>query len=128
MKIRIWGARGSIPASLKSKQVEEKICQAILGLPVDIDTCDEEAVRAYVGGLPPLLRGTAGTDTPCVEIRAGEDILVVDAGSGFAALGEELLKGAFGRGEGTLHLLMSHLHWDHIQGFPMFMPEPVKRT
>ena len=122
MKIRIWGARGSIPASLKSKHVEEKICQAILGLPADVDTRDEEAVRAYVGGLPPLLRGTAGTDTPCVEIRAGEDILVVDAGSGFAALGTELSKGPFGRGEGTLHLLMSHLHWDHIQGFPMFMP------
>ncbi|MEE8390668.1 MAG: protein kinase, partial [Anaerolineae bacterium] len=122
MKIRIWGARGSIPASLKSTHVEEKICQAILGLPADIDTRDEEAVRAYVGGLPPLLRGTAGTDTPCVEIRAGEDILVVDAGSGFAALGTELSKGPFGRGEGTLHLLMSHLHWDHIQGFPMFMP------
>ncbi|MCP4544308.1 MAG: tetratricopeptide repeat protein [Chloroflexi bacterium] len=122
MKIRIWGARGSIPASLKSEQVEEKICQAILGMPAGIDTKDEAAVRAYVGGLPPLLRGTAGTDTPCVEIRAGEDILIVDAGSGFSALGEELSKGPFGRGEGTLHLLMSHLHWDHIQGFPMFMP------
>ncbi len=122
MKIRIWGARGSIPASLKSEQVEEKICRAILGLPAGLDTSNEEAVRAYVMGLPPLLRGTAGTDTPCVEIRAGEDILVMDAGSGFASLGEELSKGPFGRGEGTLHLLLSHLHWDHIQGFPMFMP------
>jgi len=122
MKIRIWGARGSIPSSLKSKEVEDKIYQAISGLPAGVDTHDEEAVRAYIRGLPPLLRGTAGGDTPCVEIRAGDDILVVDAGSGFPALAEELSKGPFGRGEGTLHLLISHLHWDHIQGFPMFMP------
>jgi anti-anti-sigma factor len=33
-----------------------------------------------------------------------------------------LLKGPLGRGEGTLHLFISHPHWDHIQGFPMFMP------
>jgi anti-anti-sigma factor len=122
MRIRIWGARGSIPASLKSEEVEDKIRRAILGLPAGIDTRDEEAVWAYVRGLPPLLRGTAGANTPCVEIRAGEDLIIVDAGTGISALGEELLKGPFGRGEGTAHLVMSHLHWDHIQGYPMFMP------
>ena len=122
MRIRIWGARGSIPASLKSEEVEDKIHRAILGLPAGIDTRDEEAVWAYVRGLPPLLRGTAGANTPCVEIRAGEDVIIVDAGTGISALGEELLKGPFGRGEGTAHLVMSHLHWDHIQGYPMFMP------
>ncbi|MDY7077183.1 MAG: tetratricopeptide repeat protein [Chloroflexota bacterium] len=121
MRIRIWGARGSIPSSIKPEEVEEKICRAILGLP-DIDPHDEEAVRAYVGELPPLLRGTAGGNTPCVEIQAGGELFVVDAGSGFHDLGIELLQGPFGRGEGTLHLLISHLHWDHIQGFPMFMP------
>jgi predicted ATPase/phosphoribosyl 1,2-cyclic phosphodiesterase/anti-anti-sigma regulatory factor len=121
MKITIWGARGSIPSPLRPEEVEEKICQVILGLP-DIDIHDEEAVRAYVGELPPLVRGTAGGNTPCVEIQAGGELLVIDAGSGIQVLGMELMKGPFGRGEGTLHLFLSHLHWDHIQGFPMFTP------
>ena len=121
MKIRIWGARGSIPSPLQPREVEEKICQAILGLP-DIDTHDEEAVRAYVSTLPTMLRGTAGGNTPCIEIQTGGELFVMDAGSGIQALGQELMKGPFGRGEGVMHLFISHLHWDHLQGFTMFLP------
>jgi phosphoribosyl 1,2-cyclic phosphodiesterase/tetratricopeptide (TPR) repeat protein/anti-anti-sigma regulatory factor/tRNA A-37 threonylcarbamoyl transferase component Bud32 len=121
MRIRFWGVRGSIPSSLRFEEVEEKIFHAIVGLP-DINTTDPEAVWAYIRDLPPLVRGTAGGNTPCVEIQAGGNLLVVDAGSGLHQLGLELLKGPFGRGEGTLHLFISHPHWDHIQGFPMFMP------
>lgn len=121
MKIKIWGVRGSIPSSLTTTEIEDKIRQAILGLP-DIDPHDEQAVEEYIATLPQTLRGTAGGNTPCVEVRCGNDLIVLDAGSGFHNLGRELLTGAFGRGEGELHLLISHLHWDHIQGFPMFMP------
>lgn len=121
MKVRIWGARGSIPAPLRPEEVEEKIYQAILGMPY-IDTGDPEAVRAYVKDLHPLARGTAGGNTPCIEVRAGGHLLVIDAGSGLHVLGQQLLKGDFGRGEGVIHLFISHLHWDHLDGFPMFMP------
>ena len=121
MRIRFWGVRGSIPSSLRFEEVEKKIFQAIIGLP-DIDTVNPEAVWAYIRALPPLVRGTAGGNTPCIEIQAGGNLLVIDAGSGLHQLGLELLKGPFGRGEGTLHLFISHPHWDHIQGFPMFMP------
>ena len=62
MKIKIWGTRGSIPAPISSAQIEEKICQAILAMP-QINTQDPEAVRAYVGKLPPMARGTAGGNT-----------------------------------------------------------------
>ncbi len=122
MKIRIWGARGSIPSPLKLDQVEEKIIQAILGLPKGLDTGEENTVREYVAGLPPLARGTAGGNTPCVEVRAGGELFVLDAGSGIHQLGLELLEQEFGRGQGVMHLFISHPHWDHIQGFPMFMP------
>lgn len=121
MKIKIWGARGSIPSPLKPGEVEEKICQAILGLP-DIDTRDEEAVWDYIRSLPPLWRGTTGGNTSCVEVRVGGEIFIIDAGSGLRELGLELMKGACGRGQGTIHLLFSHAHWDHIQGFPFFLP------
>jgi anti-anti-sigma factor len=88
----------------------------------EMDTRDEEAVRAYVRGLPLLQRGTAGGNTPCVEIQSGGETLIIDAGSGIRELGIELMKGPCGQGKGTLHLLITHPHWDHIQGFPLFQP------
>jgi phosphoribosyl 1,2-cyclic phosphodiesterase len=59
-----------------------------------------------------------GGNTSCVEIRAGETVLVLDAGTGIRALGDQLLR------ERAPHvtLLLSHLHWDHIQGLPFFVP------
>jgi phosphoribosyl 1,2-cyclic phosphodiesterase/anti-anti-sigma regulatory factor len=125
MRIKIWGCRGSLPAPLKPGQVEEKIVRAILGVSThipELDTADEAAVRGYVKGMDALSRGTAGGETTCVEIRAGETLFVIDAGTGIRDLGLELMNGPFGRGEGELHLLFSHPHWDHIQGFPFFLP------
>ncbi|GAB4424200.1 MAG: hypothetical protein Kow0031_03070 [Anaerolineae bacterium] len=121
MKIRIWGARGSIPSPLKPAEVESKLHQAIFGMPA-IDTHNSDAVWGYVRSLPPLVRGTAGGNTTCVEVQAGGEIFIIDAGSGIRELGLELMKGPCGRGQGTLHLLFSHLHWDHVQGFPFFVP------
>ena len=121
MKIRIWGARGSIPSPLKPEDIEEKIFQAIYGMP-NIDTSDTEAVWEHISELPPLIRGTAGGNTSCVEIQAGGETLIIDAGSGIRELGIELMKGPCGHGKGTLHLFFSHAHWDHIQGFPFFQP------
>ena len=64
-----------------------------------------------------------GGNTTCIEVRTDEGKLIIfDAGTGIRALGWELLKLEFGRGEGEAHILFTHTHWDHIQGFPFFMP------
>jgi phosphoribosyl 1,2-cyclic phosphodiesterase len=60
-----------------------------------------------------------GGNTPCMEVRAGKQVLIFDAGSGIRALGEKLLK-EFKKIDATL--LFSHYHWDHIHGFPFFAP------
>ena len=122
MKIKIWGARGSIPSPLTPEAVREKIYQAILGLGNNIDPTDSSLVRAYVDGLLPLVGGTAGGNTACVEIQADNQIFIIDAGSGIRELGVELMAGPCGQGQGVLHLFFSHAHWDHIQGFPFFRP------
>ena len=62
-----------------------------------------------------------GGNTACVEIRSGQDILVFDAGTGIRELGLALAKEFRGRAL-TIHLFISHTHWDHIQGFPFFVP------
>lgn len=67
-----------------------------------------------------------GGNTSCVEVRIGDDLLVFDAGTGLRELGVQLMKEK--RKELTVHLFLSHPHWDHIQGFPFFNPAYVKTT
>ncbi|MDP7362217.1 MAG: MBL fold metallo-hydrolase [Candidatus Latescibacteria bacterium] len=63
-----------------------------------------------------------GGNTPCVEVRgtAGE-VIILDAGIGLHWLGQRLMGEGFASG-GEAHVLLSHLHWDHIQGIPFFTP------
>ncbi|MBM3812234.1 MAG: MBL fold metallo-hydrolase [Acidimicrobiia bacterium] len=58
-----------------------------------------------------------GGNTACVEVRLqGGPPVVLDAGTGIRRLGLEL------RGCPLIHLLLTHFHWDHIQGLPFFDP------
>jgi phosphoribosyl 1,2-cyclic phosphodiesterase len=59
-----------------------------------------------------------GGNTSCVEVRAGKAILIFDGGTGLRLLGKKLAKEA----PLTAHMFFSHVHWDHIQGFPFFEP------
>jgi phosphoribosyl 1,2-cyclic phosphodiesterase len=59
-----------------------------------------------------------GGNTSCVEVRAGKAILIFDGGTGLRLLGKKLLKEM----PLTAHMFFSHVHWDHIQGFPFFEP------
>jgi phosphoribosyl 1,2-cyclic phosphodiesterase len=64
-----------------------------------------------------------GGNTSCVEVRPKDGTqIIIDAGTGIRKLGKELMQGAFGEGKGQAHLLISHTHWDHIQGMPFFAP------
>lgn len=62
-----------------------------------------------------------GGNTSCVEMRADGELIILDAGSGIRSLGIAL-ENEFGSRPINLTLLITHAHWDHIQGFPFFVP------
>ena len=62
-----------------------------------------------------------GGNTSCVEVRVDDTLFICDGGTGLRELGSDLLERAKGKPL-TAHFLFSHMHWDHIQGFPFFTP------
>ncbi len=77
-------------------------------------------VRFYgVRGSIAVSGSRIGGNTACVEVTSGGHRLILDAGTGIRALGEVMMR------EGAPQqatMFFSHLHWDHVQGFPFFTP------
>lgn len=122
MKVRFWGTRGSIPVSLTGDHIRDKLIAAVRGTIGRPIVSDDDAVR-YVDSLPFAVRGTYGGHSSCVEIvDAGDTHVILDMGSGARALGASMLARYGPRRPQTYHVFMSHLHWDHIMGFPFFTP------
>ncbi|MBX3130278.1 MAG: MBL fold metallo-hydrolase [Polyangiaceae bacterium] len=62
-----------------------------------------------------------GGNTSCVSLRVGNALYVCDGGTGLRELGVSLMQEQPNDAI-EAHLFFSHTHWDHIQGFPFFMP------
>jgi phosphoribosyl 1,2-cyclic phosphodiesterase len=122
MHVRFWGTRGSLPASLTAKQIRTKLVRAIRAAR-GRDLATDEAIDAFLDNeLPFSVRGSYGGNTPCVEIGDQPECVICDAGTGLRDFGNAWLRSAGGAQPAVFHLFLSHLHWDHIQGFPFFVP------
>lgn len=127
MKARIWGARGSLPVALTHKQIRAKLVTALEGA-IGRNLDSAEKVADYVDNhLGFEVNGTYGGNSSCVEVEAWDtdaihEHIVMDFGSGARPLaGSKLARYGPGKPQ-TYHVFMSHLHWDHIMGFPFFTP------
>jgi len=68
-----------------------------------------------------------GGNTTSVDLVAsGGPRLLIDLGTGGTELAKQLMTSEFGKGHGTLPILLSHTHLDHIQGLPFFTPFFIK--
>ena len=124
MLVRFWGTRGSIPVALTSADIRRKIEAALtLAIAKGVDTL--EKLPAFIAhDLDFSVSQTYGGHSPCVQIAdAGAGYLTCDMGSGARAFGARLMSHHSAPIE--VDVLMSHVHWDHIMGFPFFAPAYV---
>jgi phosphoribosyl 1,2-cyclic phosphodiesterase len=122
MYVRFWGTRGSLSASITARQIREKISRAIRSFRSRNLAADEE-IEAFIDrDIPFAVRGSYGVNTACIEIGGGEECVLCDAGTGIRDFGNAFMHSERGRSAAVFHLFLSHLHWDHIQGFPFFAP------
>jgi phosphoribosyl 1,2-cyclic phosphodiesterase len=123
MKAIFWGTRGSLPSPLSAKAVEAKIVNALVkGANAGLDTAAK--ARAFCENELSFAEShTYGGNTACVQIDVGgPDYLICDLGTGVREFSlSALAKHGPGKPQ-TYHVLVSHVHWDHIMGFPFFVP------
>ena len=121
MRVRFWGTRGSIPVATSGVAIRRKLVAALtqaVGRRLDTPA----AIEAFVDQLDFTVRHTFGGNSSCVELDAGDDGYVLcDLGSGARAFGNHVLAARRGV-PAAYHVFMSHTHWDHIMGFPFFLP------
>jgi phosphoribosyl 1,2-cyclic phosphodiesterase len=127
VKVRIWGARGSLPVALNSRQVRGKLVAALEGaIGRNLDSADK--IAHYVDHeLGFDVRGTFGGNSSCVEVEVWDpatstEHVILDLGSGVRPFGNAMMARYGAGAPQTYHVFMSHLHWDHIMGFPFFTP------
>lgn len=122
MKIRFWGSRGSLPVSLNATGVRQKLIDA-LEAARDHHFENKSQIENFIDHeLPFKTRGSFGGNTSCVEIDIrGNERVICDMGSGARSLAENMIA-RFGPKGQTYHIFMSHMHWDHMMGFPFFTP------
>ena len=125
MKVRFWGTRGSLPVAQKSSAIRDKIAAALVAAD-GRRFADLDEARGFADGeLDFAVAGTYGGATSCVEIEAGGDgdaFIVCDLGSGLREFGLDAMGRCAAGHVRTYHVFLSHFHWDHIMGFPFFVP------
>ncbi|MEL6998222.1 MAG: MBL fold metallo-hydrolase [Pseudomonadota bacterium] len=121
--VKFWGTRGSIPRPQSREQIETQI-EAVLNAATPADIANRESVRAFIAsGANESLPTIYGGNTACVQVsEPSGPSLLIDFGSGAREYAAEVMRTTGPVAAQPYHVLMSHFHWDHIMGFPFFMP------
>ena len=121
--VKFWGTRGSIPRP-QVQEAEHARLRAVLNEATPEDIRTPADVEAFInsncrGKLPTVYGG----NTACVQVFDDEGpSLLIDFGTGCRDFSSQMLRRHGPVAPEPYHVLMSHFHWDHIMGFPFFMP------
>jgi anti-anti-sigma factor len=120
--VHFWGTRGSLAAPLGASSVREKIREALLAAR-GRNLSDPQVLDTFIDReLPFSVHGTFGGNTSCVQIGGGDEYLVCDLGTGVREFGNHVLAEHGPDQRHCFNVFLSHVHWDHIMGFPFFVP------
>jgi phosphoribosyl 1,2-cyclic phosphodiesterase len=125
MRIRFWGTRGSLPVCLTAADIKQKIVESLVAAGGRTFKTRQDAQSFVEGELPFSISHTYGGNSSCVEIDTGTgEYVLCDLGTGARPFGLHVMSQKKGAAS-TFHIFLSHLHWDHIMGFPFLVPAYV---
>jgi phosphoribosyl 1,2-cyclic phosphodiesterase len=124
MRVKFWGTRGSLPVAMTADMVRQKLIKAF-NAAIGVPLVTPEAIEDFVDTkLPFQIAGAFGGHSSCVQLETGSaDFVMLDVGSGARPFGNYSMQASAGKGR--YHIFLSHPHWDHIMGFPFFIPAYV---
>jgi phosphoribosyl 1,2-cyclic phosphodiesterase len=123
MLVRFWGTRGSLPVAQRSDAILNKLGRALMAANGRRFASEAEARAFTQAELDFATRATYGGATSCVEVEGADAaFLVCDMGSGLREFGIDAFRRCAAGHARSYHFFMSHMHWDHIMGFPFFGP------
>jgi phosphoribosyl 1,2-cyclic phosphodiesterase len=121
MKIKLWGIRGTMPSS-PSPHIWASDFRRLFYQFFTQGYSQLREVDIFLGQQKVTHVGGYGVATTCVEVTTPKGQLIIDAGSGIKNLGDRMMAGPCGKGQGRVHIYLGHFHWDHIIGLPFFTP------
>ena len=122
MLVRFWGTRGSLPVAPTADTIRGKIARALVAAEGKRFSDETEAMTFIEQQFAFAAGASYGGATPCVEIESGPSYFICDMGSGLRPFGLDSIKRNAAGHSKTYNFFQSHLHWDHIMGFPFFAP------
>lgn len=123
MLVRFWGTRGSLPTAMRSSEVRDKLIGALKTANGRHFQSDAAIGNFVDNELDFPVRATYGGASSCVELDgASEEFIVCDMGSGLREFGLDSMRRSRNGRKIIYNVFMSHMHWDHIMGFPFFVP------
>jgi phosphoribosyl 1,2-cyclic phosphodiesterase len=121
MLVRFWGTRGSLPVASTAEAIRRKIVNALLAADGRRFKDEADAEDFVESELSFAASASYGGASPCVELEGGEgSYFICDMGSGLRQFGLDSMRRNAAGHRKTYNFFLSHLHWDHIMGFPFF--------
>ncbi|MCB1321824.1 MAG: MBL fold metallo-hydrolase, partial [Leptospiraceae bacterium] len=120
MIVRLWGVRGSLPTPLSTEEMQGKMLRALEYAREAWQSDAGLGEEAIVSAMPPEPSSVIGGETTCIEVQHDDHLLILDLGTGARKLGLDLNQNR--PHIKHLNILLTHTHWDHIQGWPYFAP------
>lgn len=125
LSVDFWGVRGSLPFALSPVDLANDFRSYMLRF-FEQGHVGTQDIDRYLNTVSVPTLGGYGTATTCVQVSSDNQTIIIDAGTGLKNVGDKLLQGPAGQGDATIHIFLSHFHWDHLIGLPCFPPAFVE--